>query len=490
MENLINGMDIIFKTLGFTIVSFLMMCAINIVYKNKLKQGYTEVTPQFHNLMVLTLVLLLYEIVKTIAIVVIPGALEKENMIVLLLDEGYMTFGMVWVIMYITYIWGVIKYKGLKKEYNENTLRKPRRILNGIIVVISLVVSYILEFDKVITPEGNIYLIGNAPELLNFLFKIATVFVIVMLIIWRKKIHGVSLKPLIITTILYVILMSLDKFAGFHPNCLTSFFSYIMVSFFFTIESQDIQLYINYKETMERKKEIDKWKENFLSNISHELREPINSIVGYSELSIEDNKIEEEDLKNIDESIDSLGELLNNLITVGEIFNEEIKAEQNQYDKEQFYLNLKNFILTNNQKENTSFVLNQQENTFKTLYGDSKKIFKILSNIVSNAYKHTSFGQVKLDIEEKKLDSEYIEVTYTISNSGHTMTDEMFNEDFEKYLYSQNELDSHKIGLSIAKKYIEILGGSIEFINKEGQGTKYIVKLRQKNIEKQPSAAI
>ena len=132
----------------------------------------------------------------------------------------------------------------------------------------------------------------------------------------------------------------------------------------------------------------------------------------------------------------------------------------------------------------------QQQNNFKTLYGDSKKIFKILSNIVANAYEHTEYGEVKLDIEEKKLDSEYIEVTYTISNSGHTMTDEMFNEDFEQYLYDQNELDSSKIGLSISKKYIELLGGTIEFINKEGQGTKYIVKLRQKNIEIQTSAAI
>ena len=88
------------------------------------------------------------------------------------------------------------------------------------------------------------------------------------------------------------------------------------------------------------------------------------------------------------------------------------------------------------------------------------------------------------------LDTEFMELVYTISNSGHVMTSEMFNMSYEDFMLSEENIDYVKLGVIIAKKYIELLGGEIEFINEPGQGTQYIIKIRQKVIGTAPVGSL
>ena len=107
-----------------------------------------------------------------------------------------------------------------------------------------------------------------------------------------------------------------------------------------------------------------------------------------------------------------------------------------------------------------------------------------------NAIDNTNYGEVKLDVKGETLDQDMIEITYTISNSGHTMTNEMFEMDYEEYMISHEHKNYIKLGVIIAKRYVELLGGTIEFENKPGNGTKYIIKIRQKIMSVSPVGSI
>lgn len=475
--------NIFIKTLGLTIPAFIIILIINVVYFNKVKRGYPKVMGQFHNLMVLTAVIILYEFVKTIAICVIPGALEKEHIAVLLMDEGYITFSMAWVIMYASYIAGIVKHKVKKVVLTDKKSKAVRRGFNVFMVLVSIVVSYLLSFDKVITTDGNIYLVGNAIDLLSNIYKFGTVICFVILVVNRKKIPNIYLKPFVLVMLLYVVVVSLEKFAGYHINYLSAFFTFTLVSLFFTVENQDIQVSEDYKEAKIKEKQLEEIKQKMVVNLSNKIRTPLNKVLGYTELSLEGNVIDNNDLEDIDFSIKELENKVVDLIDLSEIYSDNVKVEFKEYDNSLFYINLQSNAISN-KKENVMFSANVPQSNFKTLNGDSQKIYKIITNIIDNAFENTEYGEVKLEIEEKKVDTQYVDVIYTISNSGHTMTEEMFNQGIDSYFSEKNDTNNMKISLAIAKKYVDALGGNIDFINKEGQGTKYIVTIRQKYVEK------
>ena len=124
------------------------------------------------------------------------------------------------------------------------------------------------------------------------------------------------------------------------------------------------------------------------------------------------------------------------------------------------------------------------------IYGDHEKIYKIITKVLENSIEKTSYGEVKLNIIGKMLDTEFIEMTYKVSNSGHVMTKEMFDMTYEDFMLSNENIDYIKLGVVIAKKYVEMLGGEIEFINEPGQGTQYIVTFRQKVVGSAPVGSL
>jgi K+-sensing histidine kinase KdpD len=127
--------------------------------------------------------------------------------------------------------------------------------------------------------------------------------------------------------------------------------------------------------------------------------------------------------------------------------------------------------------------MNISDNIPNMLYGDKEKLYKIITKLLENAIEVTNYGEVKLEIDSNTLDHEYIEQTFKIINSGHVMSQQLFEMDYEEFMTSNDKnVDYIKLGVIIAKKYIEILGGNVEFINETGKGTQYIITIRQKVI--------
>ena len=254
---------------------------------------------------------------------------------------------------------------------------------------------------------------------------------------------------------------------------------------FFTIESQDIQILTNYKKNKEVEEIINNNRQKLLVNMSHQVRSPLYNMIGYTEfLKENDLSIKEKSdyLENVSSSTLVLKNMLNNIIDASKIQENNSSVKMNEYNTKDLFLDINNNVIKNNNKDNTIFTFNYDKELPSVLYSDYEKVFKIVTNVISNAYKCVNYGEVKLDISGKKLNNQYIELTYKISNSGHVMTQEMFDLNIQDYISTTTNIDYIEVGLIVAKQYIEMLGGNIEFINQEGMGTQYIIKLKEKII--------
>lgn len=470
--------NVFFKTVGLTIVSFVMIVIIDLIYIRKVVAGNVKVSPQFSNLLFLPIVPLGFEMLRTFLMTI--DVLGKINTIILIMDYIIVITSIAWILMFYTYILYIIKYKIANKEYEPKIQTRNRRLTNIVITIISILVSVLIPFTKETTAAGTIYLTGLTFDILKILFIIGLIICTLLFIINKKKLTNVFNMPFIFVDIIYIVLLVLEKALNFHTNYLSSFFVFVAMAIFFTIESQDSQILTDYHLAIEKEKKLKKGKENFLNNVSHDMRVPIYIMQGYSELALEENKLDDKTIKDMEVSSIKLRTIIDNLINISYIQTDKVIAEQSNYSSNELYEKIISDTKHYNTNENVSIQMDLQPGMIQNLYGDHDKIYRIITKIIYIALSNTSYGQVKLKIEEQKLDKNYTEITYKISNSGHVMTEEMYNMSFEDYIIENNSVHSERIGLLIAKNYTEVLGGEISFKNDKDQGTEYTVKIIQK----------
>ena len=477
-ENIQLIFNVFFKTVGLTIVSFVMIVIIDIIYIRKVLAGNVKVSAQFSNLMFLPILPLGFEMLRTFLMTI--DIYNKINTAIVVMDYIIVITDIAWILMFFTYLLYIIKFKISNKEYEPKIETRNRRLINLGITIVSILVSVLIPFQKETTSAGTIYLTGMTFDVLKILFIIGLIVCTLLFIFNKKKLVNVFNMPFIFVDIMYIALLLLEKVLNFHTNYLSSFFVFVVMALFFTIESQDSQILTDYQIAVEKEKKLKKGKENFLNNVSHDMRVPIYIMQGYSELALEENKLDDKTIKDMETSSVKLKTIIDNLINISYIQTDKVVAEQSNYVSNELYEKIIFDTKHYNTNENVSIQMELQPGMIQNLFGDHEKIYKIITKIIYVALSNTSYGQVKLKVEEQKLDKNYTEITYKISNSGHVMTEEMYNMSFEDYIIENNSVHSERIGLLIAKNYTEVLGGEISFKNDKDQGTEYTVKIIQK----------
>ncbi len=247
------------------------------------------------------------------------------------------------------------------------------------------------------------------------------------------------------------------------------------------LEDQILQL----KEELHLKElEAENLKGAFLANISHELRTPMNAIVGFSSL-LRDQDISPEDQKDflneIIESAHHLMSLIDDIIEVAtlqfaskkELKREEIDAsilledlfDEFQYKSQTLY------------KDKVEIILNIESAPKKPLISNKRILYKILSNLIDNSFKFTSEGSIKIGLvpHDKFLQ-------FYIIDTGIGIAKEKLNlifSNFSKVWKNEGQVlyDGLGIGLSTAKNLVEILEGELIVDSTEGKGTNVFLNI-------------
>lgn len=221
----------------------------------------------------------------------------------------------------------------------------------------------------------------------------------------------------------------------------------------------------------------------FLANISHEIRTPINSILGMNKMIIketDDSKIESY-ANIVNESGELLLSLINNILDFSKIDSGKHEIVNTVYNPRKIISNICRAMSSAATDKNINWIYTISENMPEMLYGDSKSLSQILINLLSNAVKYTNVGGVCLTAECEITDKCILTIKVTDTGIGIKREDlKMIFDPFSRTDLEKNQsIQGTGLGLAITKQLIEEMGGSINIDSEYGIGSTFIVTLPQ-----------
>ena len=230
----------------------------------------------------------------------------------------------------------------------------------------------------------------------------------------------------------------------------------------------------------------NKAKTVFLSTMSHDIRTPMNAIIGLTtiaEKNIGDTKSVSDNLHKIKLASNHLLTLINDILDISKVEHGNISLSPVRFSISDLAENLENMVLPMIRQKNIDFRFNKNNITQKYLYADQLRINQIFINILSNSIKYTpDNGQVYVDLSEEAGDKDgFIKLVYKVSDSGIGMSDSFMKIMYEPFMRQTdsriNTIQGTGLGLAITKKMVDLMGGKIECQSKEGEGTTFTITL-------------
>lgn len=229
------------------------------------------------------------------------------------------------------------------------------------------------------------------------------------------------------------------------------------------------------------------FKSKFLASMSHEVRTPMNSVMGFLTLIENDLFESKEELKNFAGdarlAAESLLEIINNILDIS-------KIEAGRMDLDEIEMNLQGEV------EKAISIINQTARTKgikveysidssipEKIYGDPTRYRQIILNLLSNAIKFTDEGKVALDISVKSRNDFWIELLTTVQDTGIGISSDKLPILFEPYVQVKTKKASKEgtgLGLMISKEFVKLMHGEIHVESKAGVGSKFSFTVKLK----------
>ena len=229
-------------------------------------------------------------------------------------------------------------------------------------------------------------------------------------------------------------------------------------------------------------------KTRFLNNMSHDIRTPMNAILGYAQLMEDELKGKDlpetsEHLKKLQQSGSLLLSIINNVLDMAQIESGKMEIDENYARIEDIRQTLFEIFEDEAKKKNLElhYTINIEHEHILT---DITKVKEIFVNILSNAIKYTpSGGSVMLNIDELACDEPgYMIVRTSVSDTGIGMSRDYLTKIFDAFTRERNttksKITGSGLGMSIVKKYVDLLGGTIEVESELGKGSTFTVTLK------------
>ena len=231
-------------------------------------------------------------------------------------------------------------------------------------------------------------------------------------------------------------------------------------------------------------------KTRFLNNMSHDIRTPMNVILGYAQLMENELNGKEmpetlEHLEKLQQSGELLLSIINNVLDIAQIESGRMEFDENYCQIEDVWKSLLAVFDVKARKKNITlhYAMNVEHEHVLT---DTTKVKEIFVNILSNAMKYTpSGGSVMVDVAELPCDEPgYMIEKIRVSDSGIGMSQEYMTNIFEAFTRERNTTKSKiagtGLGMSIVKNYVELLGGTIDVESELGKGSTFTVTLKHR----------
>lgn len=248
------------------------------------------------------------------------------------------------------------------------------------------------------------------------------------------------------------------------------------------------------KEELERAlseaRKANRVKSDFLSSMSHDIRTPMNAIVGMTTLALANlnNKKKIEDyLHKIAISSQHLLSLINDVLDMSQIEQSKIHLNHQTIQIEELIDHISSIMTPPADNVGLRFEIEAGSFEHDRFTGDALRIKQIIINLLSNAFKFTmEGGWVRFRTEEIPAKEEnHVRYCFTVQDSGIGMSEEFLKRLFEPFIRSDkvSEVEGTGLGLSITKGLVELMGGTIRVESKQQEGTKFEIELEFEAVE-------
>lgn len=251
----------------------------------------------------------------------------------------------------------------------------------------------------------------------------------------------------------------------------------------------------NYSERLQEAKtrsdKLAKAKQDFLANMSHEIRNPLHAIQGFNDALLKTplSENQEEYVKMVGFASDTLSAIVNDILDFSKLEAGKVNIEKEPFNPHKLFLSIQQFFEYKALDKNIDFNFKIDLPEGKWLIGDALRINQILNNLLTNAFKFTDKGFVKVNVHHVGN-----ELRLEVEDSGFGMSAEVKSKIFTKFNQGDasitRKFGGTGLGLAIVKKLVELQKGKVKLDSQEGKGTKVTINIPAElvlpNVENSP----
>ena len=398
------------------------------------------------------------------------------------ISKALLIYYLTWISFFTAYTF-VISYskKESDKESKEKYFKNIFNILTVIYIVIAILV-FILPLNY-FSKSTIAYSFGPSANLLYILIPVYICICLIEMFKNFKEIKNKKYLPLFAFIIIGTVVMIIQKL---NPGLLlmTSMETFVTFLMYFTIENPDIKMIEELTKTKSLVEKNNNDKSIFIFNTTQQIRHPLNMIEQRTEQLLEDelNDDEKEKVIDIRNAQQRIAYILRGVMDVSTIDAKNIKIVKNQYK----VANLLTEITLRSKQEATEkgleFRTNFDEAIPEMLYGDSIRLKQIINALISNAIKYTKEGFVELNVNSI-VSFDVCRLVVSVKDSGIGVNAEDINKLFQSKTDENDisdKVDESNVTLDVAKKMVNLIGGTITVISEKNKGSEFTLIVDQK----------
>ena len=245
-------------------------------------------------------------------------------------------------------------------------------------------------------------------------------------------------------------------------------------------------------EALSSAEEANKAKTSFLSSMSHEIRTPMNAIIGLDKLALKDETLSSQTrdyLEKIDGSAKHLLSIINEILDMSRIESGRIVLRKEVFSFSAMLEQINSMVMSQCSDKGLSYDCQVLSKVDASYIGDDVKLKEVLINILSNAIKFTEApGKVTLTVERTMAYEDKSTLRFCIRDTGIGMDKEFIPRIFEAFTQEddsrRNKYGSTGLGMTITKRIVEMMNGSISVESEKGVGTEFTVTVTLRNCDK------
>ena len=226
-----------------------------------------------------------------------------------------------------------------------------------------------------------------------------------------------------------------------------------------------------------------KAKSQFLSHMSHELRTPLNGIIGATNLLLQDEYLpsQNEQLNILKFSSEHMLSLINDVLDLSKLDADKIKLEKITVDIDKFINTVASPFIHQFSDKDVEFLVEVSPDIRRPVLADPTRLNQVLTNLISNAYKFTSAGQVKLQVNAVEIKSETYELEFSVSDTGIGISEDKQRTIFDQFTQADvkttRKYGGTGLGLTISQKLVNLMGGKLGVESKYNKGSRFYFRI-------------